>query len=425
MDAGRVGGAMELTPGLRRDPAPDLDAVGEDAALVARIHTEIAASGPIPFARFMDLALYDPEGGYYRGDAARPGCDGDFLTAPEAHAIFGATLARGVDEVWQRLGRPDPFVLREYGAGTGTLAAAILDGLEAAGSDLARVVRYEPVEVEPRRIDAIVAHFKEAGRAGVLVDPLERDSIGSESIEGVVLGNEVLDALPVHRVVVRDGVLREVLVGSRHGAFVDVESEPSTPGIAARFSAVGMTLAGGVTLAGGGTLAEGQRAEVCLALEGWMAEAAAGLRRGALLLIDYGYPAAELYDPIRRREGTLRAYLRHRVHDDPYIHVGRQDLTAHVDVTAVERAAAAAGLTHLGTTTQAEFLVGLGIGDLLQGIQADPATTLEGYLTVRSALMRMLDPGAMGRFRVMGFGRDWPVEPDGPPLAGFAYRLRR
>ena len=425
MDAGRAGGAgevMEATPGLRRDPAPDLDAVGEDAALVARIHAGIAASGPIPFARFMDLALYDPEGGYYRGDAARPGRDGDFLTAPEAHPIFGAALARGVDEVWQRLGRPDPFVLREYGAGTGALAAAILDGLETAGSDLARILRYQPVEVEPRRIDAIVARFEEAGRAGVLVDPLERDRIGSESIEGVVLGNEVLDALPVHRVVVRDGLLREVLVGSRKGAFVDVESEPSTPGIAARFSAPGMTLAGGVTLA------EGQRAEVCLALDPWMVEVAVGLRRGALLLIDYGYPATELYDPIRRRDGTLRAYLRHRVHDDPYIHVGRQDLTAHVDVTAVERAAAGAGLTHLGTTTQAEFLVGLGIGDLLQGIQADPATTLEGYLTVRSALMRMLDPGAMGRFRVMGFGRDWPDGPDGaggPPLAGFGYRLRR
>ena len=124
-----------------------------------------------------------------------------------------------------------------------------------------------------------------------------------------------------------------------------------------------------------------------------------------LLLIDYGYPAPELYDPIRRRDGTLRAYLRHRVHDDPYVHVGRQDLTAHVDVTAVERAAAAAGLDHLGTTTQAEFLVGLGTEDLLQAIQADPATTLEGYLAVRSALMRLLDPRAMGRFRVMAFGR--------------------
>ncbi len=396
---------MEVIPGLRRDPAPNLDSVGEDAALVARIHAEIAASGPMPFARFMELALYDPDGGYYRGDAARPGRDGDFLTAPEAHPIFGAALARAVEEVWLRLGRPDPFVLREYGAGTGTLAVAILDGLEAAGSDLARVLRYQPVEVEPRRVDAIAARFEGADRAGVLVDPG-----GREPIEGLVLGNEVLDALPVHRVVVRDGVLREVLVGSRDGVFIDVESEPSTPALAGRLAAAGVTLA------------TGQRAEICLAVDVWMAEAAAGLRRGALLLIDYGYPATELYDPIRRRDGTLRAYLRHRVHDDPYIHVGRQDLTAHVDVTAVERVAAAAGLMHLGTTTQAEFLVGLGIQDLLQGIQADPATTLEDYLVVRSALMRMLDPGAMGRFRVMGFGRDWPL---GPPLTGFAYRLRR
>src|SRR4029079_5827874 len=148
-----------------------------------------------------------------------------------------------------------------------------------------------------------------------------------------------------------------------------------------------------------------------------------GLRRGVAVLIDYGYPAAELYDPIRRRDGTLRAYLRHQVHDDPYVHVGRQDLTAHVDVTAVERAAAAAGLTHLGTTTQAEFLVGLGTEDLLQAIQADPATTLESYLAVRSALVRLLDPSAMGRFRVMAFGLGWPAE--GPPLRGLEYRLRR
>jgi SAM-dependent MidA family methyltransferase len=140
-----------------------------------------------------------------------------------------------------------------------------------------------------------------------------------------------------------------------------------------------------------------------------------------VLLIDYGYPAEMLYDPVRRRDGTLRAYLRHRVHDDPYIHIGRQDLTAHVDVTAVERAAVAAGLSHLGTTTQAEFLVGLGTESLLQAIQADPATTIEDYIGVRSALLRLLDPAAMGRFRVMAFGRGWPA---GATLAGLDYRLR-
>jgi len=143
-----------------------------------------------------------------------------------------------------------------------------------------------------------------------------------------------------------------------------------------------------------------------------------------LLLIDYGYPATELYDPVRRRDGTLLAYVRHQVHADPYRHVGRQDLTAHVDVTAVERAAGAAGLTTLGITTQAEALVGLGIQERLQSVQADPATTLEAYTMLRSALMRLLDPAAMGRFRVMAFARGWPVTgADASPLGLFAFRL--
>jgi SAM-dependent MidA family methyltransferase len=229
-------------------------------------------------------------------------------------------------------------------------------------------------------------------------------------IVGAIIANEVLDALPTHRVVARGGRLLEILTGSRDGRFVDVEGSLTTPALADRLAAEGVALA------------DGQRAEICLGLDPWIATVAGGLAGGLLLLIDYGYPAGELYDPVRRRDGTLRAYLRQRVHDDPYRHVGRQDLTAHVDVTAVGRAAERTGLVHLGTTTQAEFLVGLGMQDLLQAIQADPGTTLETYLELRSALMRLIDPTAMGRFRVMGFGRAWP---DGPPLAGFAYRLRR
>lgn len=395
---------MELTPGLRRDAGPDLDAVGQDDALVARIHDEIGRTGPITFARFMELALYDPAGGYYRAAAARPGRGGDFLTAPETHPIFGAALARGLEEVWQRLGRPDPFILREYGAGTGTLALAILERLELDRSGLAGVIRYHPIEVEPRRLRTLAERFGALGRSDLLFDP--RSS--GKTIVGVILGNEVLDALPTHRVVVRDGRLLEILVGSSDGRFTQVEATPTTTALAVRLADEEVILA------------DGQRAEICLTVDDWIANAAAGLERGLLLLIDYGHRAPELYDSVRRRDGTLRAYVRQRVHDDPYRHVGRQDLTAHVDVTAVERAASAAGLVHVGTTTQAEFLVGLGTQDLLQAIQADPATTLEDYLAVRSAVMRLLDPGAMGRFRVMGFGRDWS---DGPPLAGFAYRV--
>ena len=399
---------MEVTPGLRRDPAPDLEAVGQDEALVARIHEEIARDGPITFARFMDLALYDPAGGYYRNEAARPGREGDFLTAPEAHPIFGAALARAVADAWDRLDRPDPFVLRELGAGTGALAVAILDGLARERPDLAAVLRYQPIEVEPRRIEAIRARLEAAGHGNALeVAP----RAGDRPIVGFILANEVLDALPTHRVVMRDGVLREVLVGSGGGAFADVEADPSTPGLAARLEAERIVLA------------EGQRAEIALAVDPWVADVASSLARGVFLLIDYGYPATELYDAVRRGDGTLRAYLRHRVHADPYRHVGRQDLTAHVDVTAVERAAAAAGLAHLGTTTQAEFLVGLGTEELLHAIQTDPLTTLEAYVAVRSALLRLLDPAAMGRFRVMAFGRGWPDA--GSALAGLGFRLQR
>ena len=389
---------------LRREPGPDLDAVGEDAALVERIRAEIRAHGPMPFVRFMELALYDPDGGYYRSAEARPGRGGDFLTAPELHPIFGASLATGLRDIWERLGRPDPFVIREHGAGTGALALGILDAL--AGPDHApflAAIRYEPVEVDPRRIEAFETALTAAGHADRAARP------GTDPFDGVVLANEVLDALPVHRVRRSGDELRELAVDlGPDGSFIEVDIPPTTPALAERLDAEGIKLA------------DGQTTEICLAIDAWVADATVALRRGLVVLIDYGAPAAELYDPVRRRDGTLRAYVRHQVHDDPYRFVGRQDLTAYVDVTAVERAARAVGLTTVGITTQAEALMGLGIEDRLRAIQADPATTFEDYALLRSALMRLLDPAAMGKFRVMVFGRDWP--PDATPdLLG--YRL--
>jgi SAM-dependent MidA family methyltransferase len=383
---------VDARTGLRRQPPPDLDAVKSDPILVERIRSEVARDGAIPFARFMEIALYDPERGYYRSEAARPGRRGDFLTAPEAHPIFGRALARHLDDVRQLLGA-ETFTIREHGAGDGLLAEAILGAMD--GGD----IRYRAVEINPRRIEGLRARLEEAG----LADRFVADD--GSPIVGAVVANEVLDALPTHRVVQRDGRLREMLVGWVDGRFVDVEADPSTPLLAARLAAEGIALS------------DGQHGEICLAADAWVATAAAGLERGLFLLIDYGYPATELYDPVRRPRGTLAAYLRHRAHDDPYRAVGRQDLTAHVDVTAIDRAAARAGLDHLATTTQGRFLAGLGAGDLLVALQTAPGVTLGTYLEARSALVRMVDPAAMGRFRVMAFGRGLPA---GHVLRGLA-----
>ena len=385
---------------LRRIPPPPQPP--SDPELAAAIRAEIVRDGPISFARFTEIALYDPERGYYRGPVPRPGRGGDFLTAPEASPIFGRTLARFVRSVHERLGRPATLAIREHGAGTGALAAPLVGEL-LAEPDGPRAIRYLVAEVEPLRVEAVAARL-----AMERLDP-ERVTVEADRgdpIDGLILANEVLDALPTHRVVVRDGALREILVGvADDGRFADVEGDPTTPALAERLAADDVTLE------------EGQRGEICLGLDDWVRDAADGLQRGVLALIDYGYAAGDLYDPRRRPAGTLAAYLGHTVGDDPYRAVGRQDLTAHVDLTALARAAAAAGLDALGDTTQTDFLARLGIGDRLVAEQTRPGTTLPAYLETRSAVIRMIDPAAMGRFRVVAYGRDVPVE---PPLAGFA-----
>jgi SAM-dependent MidA family methyltransferase len=401
-------------------------------ALLGRIRDEIRASGPMTFARFMERALADPDLGYYAQRAQRPTREGDFLTGPELHPILGAALARQVDECWRLLGRPDPFTIREYGAGSGALAAAIVDGLRADGSGLlersrsappaypaagpdadspeAAVLRYEPVEINPHRRAEL------AERMGACAPDVRiTDASPGRAIEGLVLANEFVDALPVHRVVVRDGSLREALVGweddpaaAAGGRLIDVLADPTTPALAARLASEGVRLA------------EGQPAEIRLADEPWLDDVARDLVRGYVVAIDYGAPASELYDPVRRPAGTLLAYRGHRVRDDVLSDPGDQDVTAHVDVTSLERAGAARGLAPIGRTTQARLLAACGIGDLFEAVRSDPATTAEEYLALRSSVRRLLDPWALGGFAVVVLGRALP--PGAEHLRGLADR---
>lgn len=390
---------------------------GRQERLVARIREQLGAGGRMTFARFMELALYEPGLGYYRSQEDRPTAAGDFLTAPETHAIFGWTLARQVEEAWRRLGSPRPFTLLEYGAGSGSLGLAILDGLRRHRSPLLSALRYEPVELNEHRRTDLARRFEAAG----LADRLARPDEPAEPIVGLVLANEFVDALPVHRVTVRQGRLQEMYVvwRSNDGArprgegptgprtaesgqaarFAEEPAEPSTAALELRLRDEGIELE------------EGQLAEICLALEPWLDEVARRLARGYLLVLDYGATAPELYGP-RHRAGTLLAYARHRVSGDPFTAVGCQDLTAHVDFSALQRLAEARGLIPLGLVKQSEFLVAAGLADELRALQASEATTFEDYARARAGVVRMLDPRAMGRFRVLLLGRD---APPGPP----------
>jgi SAM-dependent MidA family methyltransferase len=410
------------------DVADPADAAARSAELVSRIRAEIESSPDrrITFARYMERALYEPDLGYYRGAADRPTDAGDFLTAPETHAIFGWTVARRLESMWDELGRPRPFDVIEYGAGSGTLALSILDGIRRHGSTggsvggsvggsiggsaggstgesagLLAAVRYEPIESNPYRLADLRDGFEKAGLGGRLAtsSPTESAgptaSVGSVPVTGVILANEFLDALPVHRFVVRGGKLLELYVAWKDG-FVEVAAESSTPALAERLAEDGIDV---------GQLAEGQVGEISLGLGEWLREVAARLARGYVLIIDYGYEAPELYGP-RHLAGTLLGYRGHRVEENPFAAPGETDLTAHVDFTAVAQLAAGHGLRTLPLTTQSEFLVAAGLEDELRALQAAPDLEPADYLRARSGIVRMLDPRHMGRFRVLTLERD-------------------
>ncbi len=392
-DAPAPGPGDSIVPGVRRRRPSDPEAVGEDEVLVERLRDEIASAGPITFARFMECALYEPDHGYYRRERPGPGLAGDFLTAPETHPIFGAAIGRLLEQAWTAMGRPAPFVVSEPGAGTGALAEGLLAGLQDAASPLAEVIRYRPIELEPARVDAVAARLTAAGLDRYLV---AEPAAGDASETGAVVANEVLDALPVHRVVGRSGDIRELLVGlDSGGRFVEVEAEPTSPALAERLVAEAVALE------------DGQRAEVCLALDAWLDDASRTLARGLVLLVDYAEEPADLYVP-RRGDGTIRAFAAHAVGGDPFRHLGRQDLTATVDLAAIRNAAARAGLVPVGETTQAELLATVATGDLTASYLQRPGAGLQDALLLRSALARLLDPRGMGGFRVLAFGRGLP-----------------
>lgn len=363
--------------------------------LIAVIRTAITdAGGRIPFAHYMELTLTHPVYGYYTSGRGAPGRDGaDFLTAPETTPYFGRCLAVQVAECWRLLGAPPAFTVWEHGAGAGTLAQTLLDALREIAPSAYAATTYWLDDISTRSLtrarSAVAAHADHVAWG-----------TPATGIVGVVLANEFVDALPVHRVRIEHGDLREAFVvwDEDRTTFAEAWETPSPADFVRTLAAEGVTLQ------------EGQVAEVCLATTPWIAGIAHRLQAGYVIVIDYGDVAPALYGPGRFPEGSLMCYFRHTANRAPFLHVGEQDMTAHVDFTMLEHAAHRAVLTTLGLTTQAAFLASLGLGEMLY-TATQRATDAVRYITERNAVIRLIEPSAMGRNRVLLLGKDVPTEP--------------
>jgi SAM-dependent MidA family methyltransferase len=369
-------------------PPQDADPEAErhSTRLRERIRAAIVdADGLLPFDRFMELALYAPGLGYYVAGAAKFGAAGDFVTAPELSPLFGDCVAVQCAESLQRLQGGD---LLEFGAGSGALAVAVLTRLEQLGALPDRYLILEPSpDLQARqqeRLSAAVPHLVERCRwlTGLPVD-----------LRGLVLANEVLDAMPVHRFRIGpDGEPLEIFVTERDGTLSEIAAPIRSIGLAAALAAIQDA---------GFARTPGYSSEINLRAGPWLAAVGDALTAGLVLLIDYGYPAAAYYQPDRTM-GTLMCHWRHQAYGDPFRHLGLQDITAHVDFSAVARAGLAAGFVIAGFATQAHFLIGCGIDRFL----TIESGAIEDSLNQTQAAKQLLLPSAMGeRFKVLGLAR--------------------
>lgn len=340
----------------------------------------------ITFAEYMDMALYHPESGYYSSNKVKIGFKGgDFFTSSHLGSDFGELLAVQFHQMWEILGQPGAFSLVEMGAGQGILALQILNYIQSHHWDFWAALQYIIVEKSPALKQEQQQRLSEFSVAWCNLE-----DIPPNSITGCFFANELVDALPVHQFILEGGKLREIYVTTHlpSAPFVEVIGEASTPKLAEYFQLVGIDLS---------PYADGYRSEVNLAALDWLSQVARSLQRGYVLTIDYGYTATRYYNT-RRLQGTLQCYYQHRHHNNPYINVGEQDITAHVDFTALEQWGQRCGLNLVGFTRQGLFLMSLGLGTRLA---SHPEQPISQVLQRREALHQLIEPTGLGGFGVL------------------------
>lgn len=382
-------------PGPRALPTPTAEEQAHQEQLAQRLREEMAAvGGAIPFDRFMELALYAPGLGYYAAGKHKFGEHGDFITAPEMGSLFARCLARPCRSLLAGLGGGD---ILEVGAGGGVLAADLLRELESLGQlpDRYHILEVSP-ELRARQAETIQQKMPHLSGQVRWLDELPR------GFRGLVLANELLDAMPVTRFKVTETGINELYVGLENQHFVWREKN-ADESLRARIEPLG--------------LPPGYVSEINPRAKAWVRGAADTLQQGALLLIDYGFPRAEFYHP-QRAQGTLMCHYRHQAHDDPLRLVGLQDITAHVDFSAIATAGIDAGLTLAGYTSQAGFLLDCGLEQIMAA--SDP-NDVRAHLELTRQVKKLTLPHEMGElFKVIAFTRGVRKA-----LPGFALQDRR
>ena len=366
------------------------------APLTEIILSEIAARGPMPFRRFMELALYHAEHGYYASGRASIGRRGDFFTNVSVGPLFGRLLARQIAELWRVLGGPADFTIIEEGAHGGELAADVMGGLREMLPECHEAVRYRIVEPFPN----LAARQQERLRAMAGKVEWSRSLDEVRVAAGVHISNELPDAFPVHVVKWTGSAWCERMVSAQDGQLEFADGEISSGELRDACARIP------------GPLPEGYTTEVNLAAAAWIREVAATMQRGFVLTVDYGYPRHEYYAPTRTA-GTLSAYAAHRREPDPLARPGEIDLTAHVDFDSLIESAAAAGLRLEGSTDQHHFMVALGVEHFADGAHA----------AERRAFQTLMHPQFMGTaFKAAGFSKGLAAA---TPLAGFRFARGR
>jgi len=382
----------------------DLPGLSEaEAALLHQMRSYLAgeitaAGGALPFDRYMDAALYAPRLGYYVNGRRKFGESGDFITAPEVSALFSRCVAHQAAECLDKLGGGGVL---EVGAGSGRMAADVLLELEAMGR---LPERYYILEVSPS-LQQTQREALEVAAAHLVDRVTWLQQLPPTGFRGVLIGNELLDAMPVHRFRWHAGSWQELSVGGDETGLYDLWGAVHSPGLEAALDALSLDTA---------DLAEDYSSELNMRLSPWLRAVGECMTQGYLLLIDYGYTRREYYHP-ERSQGTLICHFRHRTYPDPYLLPGLQDITANVDFTALAQAATAVGFALAGYTTQAHFLIDCGLEALLA--DADPSDVAQ-HLALMQGVKRLTLPSEMGeRFKVMALARDADTR-----LSGFRSR---